>query len=417
MRWSLHALKTRFAAIVSPVLGAGDGVQDCSSLLPVTVTPTASTVTETLTVVPTEYNTGVDTAIFTETVTTTASTETQVVTVGTTVTAATHTDVVTVTTTVVATQTNLQTVATTLTGVATRILPVKARGDTVTAIDLAPKPTIPSYAAADCPSWEKYVSACECASVVPNTVTAQAPPATTITVSVTAGAVIVAVPSTVSTTETVFVSVTATTGATEVDTVFVTATTAVTESAAVSTTVTVTQTVTQTIAPSASCKPYNEVGAFKAIATEVNGSPLLIYANLLNGLTGGVNWQQASTSTSAAVQNKFIWALDSNGYLGLAYNVPPYSYKYAVYMSTGTPGSNWPQIGTQASVDSSVNNGAPVTKIKGCVNSVTGELTLEAAGRTNILYCGVQLWMSAGAGEDVNRGAPCVKMFPKIVPV
>ncbi|KAG7291304.1 hypothetical protein NEMBOFW57_001317 [Staphylotrichum longicolle] len=398
----------QLAAIVSPALGGGDGIQDCSSLLAVTVTPTARTVTETLTIVPTEYNTAVDAAVFTETVSTTASTETQLVTVGTTVTAATHTDVVTVTTTVVATATDQQTVS--VTAPASQMVPVKARRLTETLLD--PEPTIPSYAAVDCPSWDKYISACHCASVVPATITAEAPPAATVTVSVTAGAVTIAVPSTVSTTETVFVSVTATTAATEVDTVFITATTAVTESAAVSTTVTITQTVTQTVAPVPSCKPFSEVGAFKAIATET-GSPLLMYASLVNGITGGITWQQASSSTAAAIQNKYIWGLDSNGYLTVAYNIPPYTYKYYAYMSTGAPGSNWPQIGTEASVTNSINAGAKMTRIKGCVNSVTGELTLDAAGRTNILYCGQQLWMSAGAGEDINRGT-CIKMFPKV---
>jgi hypothetical protein len=58
-----------------------------------------------------------------------------------------------------------------------------------------------------------------------------------------------------------------------------------------------------------------------------------------------------------------------------------------------------------------------MARVRGCVNSVTGELTIEAAGRTNILYCGAQLWISAGAGEDINRGSPCVPMYPKIVPV
>jgi hypothetical protein len=382
----------------------------------VTVTPAAGTITETITVVPTEHNTPVDTVVFTETVTTTAETQTQLVTIATTVTASTYTDVVTVTQTVLATETDLQTVTTTLPATS-RLLPVKARADTFT--DLAPSASIPSYASADCPSWDKYVSACKCAGVAPTTVTTEALPATTLTISATGDAVTISVPTTVSTTETVFVSVTATSAATQVDTVLVTATVSVTESAVVSTTITVTETVTETVTPSGpTCKPASEIAPFKAEATQYlyNGSPVYMYANLVNTLSGGITWQPPSSSTSPGVRNRYIWKFDADGYLALAYNVPPYTYEYVGFVAIA---SNivtvWPQVGNRAHVENLIAQRPGVyARIKGCVNSETGELTLEAAGRTNILWCGAQMWLSSGAGEDINRGT-CVKMFPKVI--
>jgi hypothetical protein len=127
-------------------------------------------------------------------------------------------------------------------------------------------------------------------------------------------------------------------------------------------------------------------------------------------------WSGASTSTSPSVQNKYIWALDSQSRLYLAYNVPPYTYTYYAYMVNSGSGSNWPQVGTQSSVASQIAAGGLVSYITGCVNSLTGQLELNAAGRTQILWCGQQLWMSNNLGSDINRGV-CEQMFPTIVPV
>ncbi|KAK0736741.1 hypothetical protein B0T21DRAFT_411888 [Apiosordaria backusii] len=329
-------------AISGPLI---DGSQDCLSLLAVTVTQEVNTVTETVTEIPTQYASLVETSVFTETVTSVVSTETQVQTIGITTTASTHTEVVTITQTIVGTHTSFQTSTTTLAaGSSSRIYARAA--DTVLAAQ-----SMPTYAAADCPSWEYALT--------------------------------ISVPTTISITTTVVESLVATETNTEISTELVTATASSTQAVDVPSTVTVTQTV--------------------------------IYANMLNGLTGGITWQAVSSSTSPSVQNKYIWKLDESGYLGLAYNIPPYSYAYTAYMSTSSAGSNWPQVGTTASVESQVAAGAAVAKIKGCVNSFTGELTLSVAGRRNILYCGGQLWMSAGVGEDVNRGSPCVQQFPKVI--
>jgi hypothetical protein len=99
----------------------------------------------------------------------------------------------------------------------------------------------------------------------------------------------------------------------------------------------------------------------------------------------------------------------------LAYNVPPYNYIYYPFVQTGSTGSLWPQVEPSTNLNNAIANGAAVSKIKACVDSVTGELHLDAAGRTQILYCGVQLWMSNNLGADINRGG-CTQMFPITVP-
>jgi hypothetical protein len=344
--------------------------------------------------------------------TTIAATETQLFTVNPTLTAFTHTDEITTTLTVLATETTVETVTTTVTPDSTSLAPLKARLQTVTPTNLST--AIPDYASAVCPAWGKYVAACSCA-VTPATVTAVGPVPTTITETVTSTTT-VPVLSTLSTTEVDVVSVTATISGTETNVVSVTATTTVLkiDQITLTTTITETQTVTETAAAQPSCKDPATLGPFRASDNGPAGSVLHIYANMLNALSGGMTWNTLSTSGSASIQNKYIWALDSDGYLGLAYNIPPYTYKYSAYMSTASSGSNWPQLNTAQAVNAAVSNGGAVTKIRGCVNSLTGELTLDAAGRTNILFCGQQLWMSAGDGADVNRGAPCVKMTPMV---
>ncbi|KAK4171801.1 hypothetical protein QBC36DRAFT_382294 [Triangularia setosa] len=170
--------------------------------------------------------------------------------------------------------------------------------------------------------------------------------------------------------------------------------------------ITITQTVVETVSPpQATCKSGIQI--FKAYALESGTAPVYcIYGNLLNGLTGGITWNAASSSTAGSIQNNYIWKLDENGYLGLAHKVPPYS--------TASSGSNWPQINTDSSVEAQVASGTALAKIKGCINSVTGELTLSVAGRKNILFCGMQMWMSAGLMEDINQGT-CVQQFPKVI--
>ncbi|GAB1314511.1 hypothetical protein MFIFM68171_04721 [Madurella fahalii] len=160
--------------------------------------------------------------------------------------------------------------------------------------------------------------------------------------------------------------------------------------------------------------PPGTIAPFKAVATQYRDMELHIYANMLNGLTGGVIWQAGTSSTSASVRNKYVWGVDSEGYLKVANPIPPYSYEYVAYFTTTMSGSRWLQVNTRQSVENAIANGGSISKVKACADSVTGELMLDAAGRKNILWCGSQLWMSAGDGSDINRGE-CSQIFPKAV--
>ncbi|KAK4459006.1 hypothetical protein QBC42DRAFT_308140 [Cladorrhinum samala] len=382
-----------------------DGVLDCKALLEVTVTPAASAVTETVTEVPTEYASLVDTAVFTETVTTTVSTDIQLVTLGTAVTDATHTEIVTVTETLLATETT-QVTGATVTAVSTVVY---RRGDT----ELGP--AIPTYAEADCPSWEKYVSACKCAGVTPATITAAALEPTTVTVPYTDSAVIVSVPTTISTTTTVYESVTATEAATETSTLLMTATASVTSLVPFSSTVTITQTVTATVSPPApSCKPagYAFQAWFRDVSVSLDARHL--YANLISSSIGGpLYWKAPATSTSASALNPYIWSFDSDGYLMLAYGISSNANRYYAYISTSNPGSATVQIMVETNLKQVIETGGASAMIRGCVDPATSILSLEAAGRKNLLYCGGQVGLSAGAGEDLSSTPPCLLVQPK----
>lgn len=357
---------------------------------------------------PTEHNTLIETAVLTETVTTTAGTETQRFTLQTTVTEATQTDVVTRTDSPVYTETVLETVTVTASAVVNN--PINARQDTSD----APETAVPAYASEHCRSWEEYVKACKCAGVEALTVTAEALPAATVTVSSILGATTVSVPSTLSLTETVYVSLTETVAMTETDTVRVTATAQLTQTVTLAPDyVTVTETTTTTVAPAATCSAPSAVGAFKAAATEHGGQSLLMYADILNGVVGPLNWKADSPSPSPNIKNKYIWKLDADGSLALASNIPPFTVNYLAYVSTTTAAASlWVQVQPRADVESLVASGYGV-KLKGCVDPATGELTLDANGRKNILWSVGQFYVSSGDGSDLRRGE-CTKMHPKI---
>ncbi|GAB1314510.1 hypothetical protein MFIFM68171_04720 [Madurella fahalii] len=183
------------------------GLAGCSLRLAITVTPSASTITETVTVVPTLSDAIIVPVTYTETTTTTAATATHILTVSSTIAAFTQADRIMTIQTVVVTETALRTVTTTARDTVGSQAPLKARTDTEL------PPSIPDYASAACPSWERYVAACKCAGVSATTIMAEASAATTITEQVTSTAT-VPVDSTVTSTETEVVSVTTTTSLT-----------------------------------------------------------------------------------------------------------------------------------------------------------------------------------------------------------
>jgi hypothetical protein len=180
-------------------------------------------------------------------------------------------------------------------------------------------------------------------------------------------------------------------------------------------TVTISVTQTQTTIAQATLITQN-VPAFRAVATDYNASPLFIYANPLNERTGGVSWNSLSSSPSPSQQNRYIWTIDSQGRVLLANPIPPHTFTLAMFISTATAGSQWPQFAVFDTIQSQIANGARIDWVYGAVDPVTNRLYLNAGGRKNILWCGVQLWMSTGKGEDVQRGV-CTVMHPIIVPI
>ncbi|KAK5661349.1 hypothetical protein OQA88_11245 [Cercophora sp. LCS_1] len=371
-------------------------VEDCSSYLAVTVTPDVVTVYETISEFATDYATQVESQFVTVSETTVASTETVLATAKSTITVSTEVEE---TTTVEAV------IASTETQLATVTANVARRQD---------ETPFPDYASAACTSYKNYISACSCAKAKPTTVTI-APESTTVTVTDTAS-VLSTVLSTLTATTTATTSLTETTTSTTTDNSLLTDTLTTTKTSTTLLTTTTTAITTQT---ASTCLKGAALGAFKATFSLTEPGypqgPLYVYANMLNGLSGGVNLQPGTVSTSPSIVNKYIWALDEQGRLNLAYTIPPYTYKYYAYVATASDGSLWPQIGTESSVASSVAASANSAYLTGCVDSVTGVLKLETiGGRGNILYCGNQMWISVGAGEDINRGLPCLVINPTI---
>ncbi|KAK8047840.1 hypothetical protein PG996_015904 [Apiospora saccharicola] len=177
-----------------------NGVEDCSENLLVTVTALRSSAFTTTTTVT---QTGVETALFTETATQTAATETLVSTAGITVTDE------------IKTNTAGPTVTVTGTGFSYALAPIKARVAAITIL-LDPVHVLPTYASSACSgSWDAYTSACRCAGFEPTTITVPGGAAPTVTVTVSTSVV----GSTLSQGETQTAFVTATTKTTVTETV------------------------------------------------------------------------------------------------------------------------------------------------------------------------------------------------------
>ncbi|KAK0720942.1 hypothetical protein B0H67DRAFT_682767 [Lasiosphaeris hirsuta] len=358
-----------------------DVVADCSLNLAVTVTPDAVTATE-LGASSTEYTT----ILFTVSSTVTASTETQVFGVlqGS-----------------LTTQTIVQTVQAT----ATSVNVVWRRLASSLSSEI-----LPAYASASCPSWKKYVAACKCIGATRTTVSLDAE---STTVTEAGNTITSAVLSTTVGTETATVSVTDTTASTQTDITSVTETTLTTKTSVLVQTTTIVSTQTPLTTEQASLQT-NDVAAFRALATDA-GFPLYLWANLPNGQSGGLYWQSGSSSSSPSAANKYFFVVDSAGRLSLAYNIPPYTYTYAVYVDDGSTGtsSKWPQVDISSYVDNLVSTGQGSYVYAG-VDPVSKELYLNGAGRKNILFCGTQVWLSGGSGSDIDTGVSCTPFHPKL---
>ncbi|KAL2129234.1 hypothetical protein VTI74DRAFT_8063 [Chaetomium olivicolor] len=392
-----------FKAIVDPSV---NGVQDCSRLLVSTVTPAAVTVSNTLTVVPTEYTTVIDIQLKTATETTTAWTETLLYTISTTVTAATQTNVVTETQTVVAsTQTVWQTVT---------VKPAGALDARDTATN--PEPTYPPYAS-ECQSWEKYVAACACVGIVPTTVTA-ATPTETVVIEQTSTHVN-SVFTTVTNTVTQVVSVTATISVTEVNTIRVTATEAITKTQVAPITVTVSATVSQTLPPS--CRIPTSV-EFRARASQTDEPKnLVMLANPFNGASGEIVWDQPPSNLPQDVQNRGIWKLDNDGYLYLSRQIKnargelmPGLY---AYVGTGSEPYSGITLAAKDFIDTLIQEGGNFGYVRGCVKSGTGELNLNSGDKTKILFCGLPgtgVFLEKSNSNELEIQGGCTVLHPVV---
>ena len=368
----------------------------------VTVTPSASTATETVTLV----ESAADTILFTETTTETASTETVVITEATTTTAFTETATnFEVTVTEPFTVTNVETLpATTTTSFQyENILTVKLKArETET-------PSLPDYASGVCEDWNKYVKACKCAGVEVTTVTASAGPVETVTV--TASGAVTTTVATLSTTETEVISVTATVSDTQIDTISHTAT--VTEEGVVTVTVSTTVEATQTptsVVPLA-CKATGI--PFRASNPFPDGS--VRWMNSVNNNL--VAWQSFPGGTAPTSQQSANWVLDPEGYLEHSGPVPGLAASLVAYYDLSrTSATVQVLVKPKNEVQAGVADGR-WGRVKGCVSAATSTLNLAVGGvpggRHNILSCGNGLYISAGAGTDIRPD--CVALTPQAI--
>lgn len=347
----------------------------------------------TLTQTVTDVESAVATALFTETTTETASTETLLFTETTTITASTETDIISETTTVPVTTTDVQLAA----GVTST--------STVYLVNLKARQTgspLPSYASGVCPDWDKYVEACKCAGVEPITVTATA---ATETVTVTADSAVTSTVSTLSSTQTDIVSVTATTSSTQTDTISVTETVTTTETTTASSTTTVLATSTPTTVVPLTCKPQGL--NFRASSPLNDGTTR--WMNVVNKAM--VAWQTFPPGPPpTATLYTSTWVLDSNGYLELASPIAPDTSVLVAYVDLSKTGASVEvQMKPKPDVEAGVAAGT-FGRVSGCVNAATSAVTISANGMSNILTCGNGLYLSTGTGVDIRPN--CIQLFP-----
>lgn len=153
-----------------------------------------------------------------------------------------------------------------------------------------------------------------------------------------------------------------------------------------------------------SCLP---TPTFTAVAQAQNTPYYLLDNQVGVSQTGDALWEPYNAGNAV----KYTFAFDADGYLFLPGMIPPFTtMTYYMYAGLGTSGSLFPQIASQAIVAAGVAAGVRAY-ITGCVNSVTGALTLSTAGRSEILWCSGELWMSNNEGSDVG-GRQCVEVFP-----
>ncbi|KAK4174794.1 hypothetical protein QBC36DRAFT_302520 [Triangularia setosa] len=345
------------------VFTGDDGLADCSSNLAVTVTPSAVTLIETLTMI----ESAMETALFTETSTEIASTETVLFTEATTVTAATQTNVILETTTAPITTTVVESaVPVTTTSFVYQVQ--------VTARDVASD--LPDYVTAVCADWDND--------------------AITTTVA------------TLSSTQTDIVTVTETTFSTAPDIVSLTECATVTDIATASETTTVFATSTPTVVAPLTCKPAGTV--FRAsVSPFYDGSSR--WMNVVNNNI--IAWQSFGAGVAPnPTDPTSTWTLDSNGHLVLKYVTAGQTEIPAAFMDKSKTGATVQvSMRPKTIVEAAVAAGTYV-RVKACIHPITNEVILSGMGRTNMIECGNGLYLSTGTtGTDIR--SDCHLIQPK----
>ncbi len=206
---------------------------------------------------------------------------------------------------------------------------------------------------------------------------------------------------------------TATTQATQTDTASATAlTTTLTFVTRGYQTATVTTTTTVTVTPTPVSLACQGVPS-SYIQETFAGIPQVLHADVQNGMSGiygSAQWVANATATGGPDRRRFH--IDASGNV----NFRTSSLVTTLYINTASAGNTLsvrPQLILESQFDYYVGIGQPYARLKGCADPATGELLLTIAGRTNILYCSGQFWMSSGSGSDT--GLSCVRAFPKLV--
>ena len=336
----------------------------------------------------------------TETASETAATETLYYTETATFTGPVQTDTLTETATDIVTETSTETApAITITStIVPTLVPTTLKKRTVGAMFTS----LPEYASADCPDWNKYTKACKCAgaemmTTITSTISAAVETVTT-TVSIPDEVITVTNPATATSTVTAVVSLTATDASTAVETVTetpdsVTATETVTETS--TTTAVVTETPTTVVTKNPSFQ------ATVALSGNLAGQTGWLWAAgsttwwIINGGVGDLSASSYPTS---------VWNLDNDGYLS-----SPNGDHEAYILTSDTAGAV--RSDGKATVDAGVAAGT-MRRISASISNDL-KLTMVVGDRSTIWACPQVFYITSGNAPS-GSGLTCYQASPVI---
>ena len=337
----------------------------------------------------------VNTVVITVTTSATVATNTVVYTFPTTTTT-TSTSTVSQTATVVVTTTELQTAPPVTT---TTTVYDEPQGTII--VDRGTLPErgnpygIPDYAWPACQNWNQYVDACRCFGIIPFTTTAHP---TTTTVTVTAANAITTTVSTLTTTQTSTVPLTASTLLILSPTVTVTDVLTTTETITESSTLTVVSTTTPTVVATQTCKPPGT--PFRAFVQD-NGNTL--YLGSPDGFS--LSWDSYANPYLVTVLEQTTFMLGDDGYLGLE-NQELDDQSYYAYIDVSIPATT---DELYISSIGGITHADNFRQVSGCIDSMTGVLSLSSVGEGDLLQCDGAAALSSNAGSgDIG----CVVVAP-----